>query len=576
MNPRARALVLTLVLVTLGAVVLSAALRLRRPFHLPNAHRVLVFDVPGEVDEGPPPPSSSPPLDFLRRERPTFHELLFAVRNAADDPSVAGLVLHVDGLGWGWARVTEMADAVQAFREAGKPVVASLGGGGEKEYLLAAAAGTVAMAPVANLQLDGLSASALFLRGTYEKLDIRPNFQHVGRYKSAVETFTRNSLSPDAREAMEALLADQYDQLLDRLAAARSLEPARVRALIEGGPYPASRALALGLLDTLLVQADVDSLAARMGGEPLPTESFLQYAQEGGAGVGEHIALVVAEGDIVDGRSRETPFGGRSVGDRTLIEALRDIRGRKGVRAVVLRIDSPGGSGDASDAVWQELRRLRREKPLIVSMGDVAASGGYYLACAGDAVLASRGSITGSIGVFGGKLNVLGLYRKLGLNVETVKQGRHADMWSPYRDFDDEERALYQSNLEEFYRVFVSRVAEGRRLSPGTVDSVGQGRVWSGASALRLGLVDREGGLEEAFELARERAGIAKDADVVVDVYPRPRRTWVQRWLGGLFDEQDRQQDMRLPVLAELGHWYRLAGSAGARLALMPYTIRID
>jgi protease-4 len=576
MHPRARALVLTLLLVTLGAVTLSVALRLRRPFHLPNAHRVLVFDVPGEVDEGPPPPSASPPLDFLRRDRPMFHELLFAVRNAAEDASVAAIVLHIDGLDWGWARVAELADALRAFRAAGKPVYASLAGGGEKEYLLAATAGTVAMAPVATLQLDGLSASALFLRGTYEKLDIRPNFQHVGRYKSAVETYTRTGLSPEAREAMQSLLQDQYDDLTQRLAAARSLEPAQVRQLIEGGPYPASRARALGLLDTLLSQADVDSLAARQTGERLSTESLLRYAQEGGAGVGEHIALLVAEGEIVDGRSREAPFGGRSVGDRTLVEALREIRGRKSVRAVVLRIDSPGGSGDASDAVWQELRRLRREKPLIVSMGDVAASGGYYLACAGDVVLANRGTITGSIGVFGGKLNVLGLFRKLGLNVETVKQGRHADMWSPYRDFDDEERKLYQSNLEEFYRVFVSRVAEGRRLAAATVDSVGHGRVWSGSSAVRLGLVDREGGLEEAFELARERAGIAKDADLVVDVYPRPRRTWIQRWLGGLFDEQDPQQEMRLPVVTELGRWYRLAGSAGAMLALMPYTIRID
>jgi protease-4 len=243
---------------------------------------------------------------------------------------------------------------------------------------------------------------------------------------------------------------------------------------------------------------------------------------------------------------------------------------------VVVRIDSPGGSGDASDAVWQELRRLRREKPVVVSMGDVAASGGYYLACAADAVVAGPATITGSIGVFGGKLNVLGLYRKLGFNIETVRRGERADMWSPYRDFTPDERERYQRSLEEFYAVFVSRVAEGRRMEPGMVDSVGQGRVWSGTAARARGLVDSLGGLHEAFELARRRGRIGADADIAIEVYPRPRRTLAQRWLGGLFEEAP-QDESRFPGLAELGRWYRLAGlPAGARLALMPYSILIE
>jgi protease-4 len=534
-----------------------------------------VFDVPANVDEGPPPPGST--LDLLRRERPHFHELMFAVRNAAEDRDISALVLHVDGLDWGWARVHEMCDAVRTFRAAGKPAYAILSGGGEKEYLLASAAGLVAMPPVSTLQLDGLSASALFLRGTYDKLDVKPNFVHVGRYKSAVESFTRETLSPDAREAMQALLEDQYTALVRRLSDARDLPEDSVRALIEGGPYAAGTAQELGLLDTLLSLAEMDSLATHSEGEKSGTVSVGHYLEEGGLVAGEHIALVVAEGDIVDGRSREGPFGGgRSVGDRTLVEALQDIRQQKDIRAVVLRVDSPGGSGDASDVVWQELRRLRREKPVIVSMGDLAASGGYYLACAGDAVVASPATITGSIGVFGGKLNILGLYRKLGLNVETVKLGPHADMWSPYRDFDEKERALYQRNLDEFYRVFLSRVSEGRAMRAEAVDSVGQGRVWSGLRARQHGLVDSLGGLSEAFDLAKSRAGIDPDEDIVIELYPRPRRTFVQRWLGGLFEE-DRGQEMRVPALDALSRVYRLAGQrAGAILALMPYTIEIE
>jgi len=573
MPSRRRAVLITLLCIAVGAIVLNVVIGIRRPMHAAIGPRVLVFDVPGEVDEGPPPPTLT--LDLLRRERPTFHELLFAMRNAAEDRSVTGVVLHVDGLDWGWARVYEMASAVRAVRDAGKHVYACLDGGGEKEYLLAVAAGSVAMPPVSTLQLDGLSASAMFLRGAYDKLGIKPNFAHVGRYKSAVEQFTRDSLSPDGRKAMEDLLDDEYTLLVDSLASARDMSPDSVRGLIDDGPFTARAAYSRGLIDTLLARADVDSLAAHADGQRRPTASFVKYAEEGGEVTGEHIALVVAEGEIIDGKSAEGPFGGRTVGDRTLVEALRDIRGRHSVRAVVLRIDSPGGSGNASDAVWQEVRRLRRDKPVIVSMGDVAASGGYYMACAADAIVADPSTITGSIGVFGGKLNVLGLYRKLGLNVETVMRGRHAGMWSPYRDFDPEEVALYQQSLDQFYDVFLARVAEGRKMSASVVDSVGQGRVWSGLAARERGLVDDFGGLYDAVELARTRAHIDKDADIVLDVYPRPRKTFFQRWLGGVFDEPE-QDDTRFPGLELFAPWLRLARNpAGEVMALMPYTIAI-
>ena len=574
MPSRRRAILITLLCLAVGALALNLAIGVRRPMHVAIGQRVLVFDVPGEVDEGSPPPTLT--LDLLRREKPTFHELLFAMRNAAEDRNVTGVVLHVDGLDWGWARVYEMASAVRAVRDAGKHVYACLDGGGEKEYLLASSAGMVAMPPVSTLQLDGLSASAKFLRGAYDKLGIKPNFAHVGRYKSAVEQFTRDSLSPDGRRAMEDLLDDEFTLLVDSLASARGLGTDSVRRLIDLGPFTAREAHGRGLVDTLLARADVDSLAAHADGTRRPTASFIRYAGEGGVVTGEHIALVVAEGEIIDGRSTEGPFGGRSVGDRTLVESLREIRARKSIRAVVLRIDSPGGSGNASDAVWQELRRLRRDKPVIVSMGDVAASGGYYMACAADAIVADPATITGSIGVFGGKLNVLGLYRKLGINVDMVTRGRHAAMWSPFRDFDAEEEALYQKSLDQFYDVFLARVAEGRKMSASEVDSVGQGRVWSGLAARERGLVDRFGGLHEAMELARARAHIAAEADIVIEVYPRPRRTFFQRWLGGVFDEPD-QGDTRFPGLALFRQWAQLASDqAGEVMALMPYSIQIQ
>ncbi|MCE9628232.1 MAG: signal peptide peptidase SppA, partial [Candidatus Eisenbacteria bacterium] len=560
--------------IALGAVLLNVAERVRRPLHTTIAPRVLLFDVPYSVDEGPAPPSMS--LDVFRKERPTFHDLLFAVYNAAEDRSVDAIVLHLEGVDWGWARVSEMAAALRAFQASGKRVYASLDGGGEKEYVLASVADQLAMPPVSTLQLDGLSASAMFMMGAYDKLGIKPNFAHVGRFKSAVETYTRDSLSPDARAAMESLLDDTYGLLVDSIAVARQIPADSVRSLIDGGPYTAREALQLGLLDTLLAEADLDSMATHASGDRLGTGSMLRYAQEGGGGTGEHIALLVAEGEIISGKSRDNPFGGRAVGDETLVEALRDIRSRKNIRAVVLRIDSPGGSGDASDAVWQEIRRVRREKPVIVSMGDVAASGGYYLACAGDAIVADPGTITGSIGVFGGKLNMLGLYRKLGLNVETITRGKHAAMLSPFTDFSPEELERYQKSLEQFYGVFLARVAEGRGMDPAVIDSVGQGRVWSGIAARQRGLVDTLGGLETAFDMARTRAKIDDDADIVVDVYPRPRRTFVQQWLGNLFEDGDSDEAI-VPAMRDLATWYRASSlSRGAAQARMPFTITIQ
>jgi len=571
-----RALLLMVLFVVLGAVLLQVTVMLRRPMHTSiTSPRVLLFDVPSEVDEGPAPAALA--FDLLREDHPTFHDLLFAVYNAAEDRSVEGLVLHIGSIDWGWARVHEMSAALRAFRASGKPLYACIDGAGEKEYVLAASAQRISMPGVSTLQLDGLSATAMFMAGGFDKLGVRPNFAHVGQYKSAVESYTRDSLSAPAREAMEALLDDEYTLLVDSLAVARHMSRERVIQLIDEGPYTAREAVEHGLVDTLFAQAEMDSLASHVGEERRRTGSFLRYVEEGGSDQGERIALLVAEGEIVDGKSREGALGGRSVGDETLIESLREIQSRKSIKAVVLRIDSPGGSGNASEAVWQEIRRLRRDKPVVVSMGDLAASGGYYLACAGDCIVASPSTITGSIGVFGGKFNLAGLYRKLGLNVQSVTRGRHADMMSAYTDFTPEEAGIFQRGLDQFYQVFLERVSEGRGLTVAQVDSVAQGRVWSGLAAQRLGLVDEFGGINEAVEIAREKAKIDEDADLLIEVYPRPRRTFVQNWVSRLFKDEDSDSDTQLAAVRELFAWYRASTVArrGAQ-ALMPYSIHIE
>ena len=578
MSSRRGALLLVLSIVVVGTIALAAAYALRRPLRSGGDGQVLVFDVPSQIEEGLPTYSAWS-LGALRADRHTLTDLTLALREAADDDDVHGLILHIDGLDWGWARIAEFRDAVAIFRRSGKPVLATMTGGGEPEYLLASAADKISMPAVAHLQLDGLTASAMFLRGAYDKLGIRPNFAHVGQFKSAVEQYTRETMSEPARAALDTLLGDQYGQLVDSLASSRGLSAEAMRLLIDEGPFLTSQAYELGLVDTLLDESAAESLLLHREGRGYTTYSLQHYADDlSGPAVGDHIALVVASGAIVPGKSRETPFQGSELGSETVIAALREARSRSSVKAVVLRVDSPGGSADASDDIWQEVRRVRAVKPVVVSMSDYAASGGYYIACGADVIVAQPATLTGSIGVFGGKLNVLGLYRKLGLNIETVSRGRHAQMLSPFRDFTPEEAERYQVQLDDFYRVFLGRVAEGRGMTPAAVDSIAQGRVWSGAMAKRLGLVDELGGLDRAVEIARTRAKLDPKGSTILDVYPRPKRPYLQRWLGELIGETE-EDAAGLPFgfsSEVLSSWMIAARfPTGAVLALMPYSIHI-
>ncbi len=543
----------------------------------PVGPTVLVFDVPTTITESHPA-SSALSFTDLRGNEATLWDVVFGIRHAARDGRVKALVLHVESVDWGWSRLADLREAIAEFRASGKPVYASLRGGAEAEYLLACSANHLAMPTTATLQLDGLVASAMFLRGTYDKLGITPNFEHVGTYKSAVESYTRTEMSPDARAALESLLDDEFHLLVDSLAAARRLSADSIRACIDDGPYMATDALAHGLIDTLLEQAEVDSFARQAAGASarmVRLERYLDHVDTEDESA--PIALVVASGTIMPGRSHSSAWSGDQIGSETLIAQLRDLRERSSVRAVVLRIDSPGGDGGASDDVWREVRRLGARKPVIVSMSDLAASGGYYIACAGDTIVAQPGTLTGSIGVFGGKLNLLGLYRKVGLNIETVTRGRHAEMMSPFRDFTPEESDRFRSRLESFYRVFLSRVSEGRGLTAAYVDSVGQGRVWSGLAARQIGLVDELGGMRRALQIAAKRAGLDADDARRVRMVPRRQESVLRRLVTELGRDEDEPSVLAaFRVPEDLKVWGQVAEyPAGRVLALMPYSVRI-
>jgi len=576
MSSRRGVILLVIALSAVGLMLMIVSSRMRHHARA-SSSSVLVWDVPAVMEEDQAPPAPFSPR-FWRRPRLTLFDAVETIRAAADDDQIKSLVLHIRGIDWGWAKIAEIRDALREFRDSGKPVMASIEAGGEREYLLASVARPVCMPPAVQLELDGLQVSVFFLRGTFDKIGVRPNFVSVGKYKTAVEQYTRTGMTDAGREAMTSLIDDDLAVLSDSLASARGTSPDSIRAWLDRGPFTATEARGLALIDTVLYAGDVDSMAVRRAGRGSTLLKLNRYAERSGSGgIGAHIGIVTVSGELGDGKSRVSPMGGAIAGSQTIIEALQKARTRHSIRSVVLRIDSPGGDVDAADAIWHEVVRLHRTKPVIVSMSDLAASGGYYIAMPADSVLAQPGTITGSIGVFGGKFNVLGLYQKLGINIETLVTGPHAEMLSPFKDFSPEEARIYESRMQDTYQRFLKLVSDGRRMPIAAVDSVAQGRVWSGARAVELGLVDRLGGIEDAIEVARIRAGIPKDADLVIDRYPDVESPFFQRFFSDVFsDDEDDDASALMSSLAPMRQLGTAAfASRGSIWALMPYAIVI-
>jgi protease-4 len=540
-----------------------------------HARTVLVWDVPFDLPESEPPAHAfGLAVAGFQRPSPTVFDVVQSIRRAADDDHVRALVLHVHPIGWGWAKIEEVRDALLAFRESGKPVYATIAYGGEREYWLASAAKTIGMQPVDPLYLDGLAAGAMFFRGTLDKLGVTPNFEHVGEYKSAVEQYTRKELSAPGRVAEEAVIDDLYGAFLESAAVARGMSADDMRAKVEAGPYLPEVALAAGLIDTVLYRSQFDSLAARRGQESLPETEFDDYLRRGhGRGAGPRIALLVASGAIAPGRSDVSPYEGSVVGSETMIEAIRDIREDDSIEGLVLRIDSPGGSVQASDEILNELRLCAEQMPIVVTMSDLAASGGYYIAMAADSIVARSTTQTGSIGIYGGKLNIRGLFEKAGLSIDLFTRGPNSTLLSPYADWDEGQRKIFHDQLEAHYAGFIGHVAANRGISREEADSLGRGRVWSGNAARIHGLIDDTGGFERAFEMMRGLAGYEPGEDLRIEPFPRVRYSWMSGFLADLFEEE--------ASVVRAIEWPRLAQAwlvaarlpAGAPLALMPWCV---
>jgi len=495
----------------------------------------LVLDLSTNFSDAPPQLD----LAALRGQEDSLQLRAVArsLRAAATDERIAGVYLTGDlnpaGYGSGYAALRELRAALLAFREAGKPVVAYLTFASTRTYYVASAATDLALDPYGMILLPGLAAEPMFFAGAFEKVGINVQVTRAGKYKSAVEPFTRREMSAENREEVRELLQDIWDSLLGEIGASRGVSLAQVQAVVDQeGLIRATEALGARLIDRTAYRDEIyDALKAKTGRagseKPFKQVSLAAYARqlkpaaalpmprpvEGVAPASVkagRIAIVYAEGEIVDGEGSPDEIGGAR-----LSRELRKLRHDKNVRAVVLRVNSPGGSAAASEVVQREVRLLRREKPVVVSMGSYAASGGYWISAYADRIFAEPTTITGSIGVFGMQFDVQRLADTIGVTFDRVKTGRFADAMTVSRPKTAEEMAVLQRMVDWIYGEFLAKVAEGRNLSPDKVAAIAQGRVWSGADALTHGLVDELGGLEAALAYAAGKAGLGADYRVV-------------------------------------------------------------
>jgi protease IV len=467
----------------------------------------------------------APEIDFL-----TLTSLL---RWAREDERLQAVLLTVADLEAGWARLQGLRRSLLALQQAGKQVWVYLIEGDTREYYLVSAADMIVLAPAGHLSITGLAAETLFFKGALDKLGVQAQVQQAGQYKSAGEPFTRQSMSDPHREMLEGLLDDLYDQVMSGIAEARNKSKAEVRELIDQGLFLAREALAAGLIDHVAYEDEVPALLEGKIG-PVQLIEAAAYRRRRARALRRRllqdepckIALMTVGGPIKRGETVDSPEGPRAIGSSSFARDLKRVREDHSVAAVVMRVASPGGSGVASDLMWRELLRTRECKPLIISMGDVAASGGYYLALAGNRVFAEEGTITGSIGVIAGKAVLHDLYTTLGVGKEILTRGQRAALFSDYVAFAPSERERLDFEVQAFYQDFVEKVARCRSLSAEAVESSAQGRIWSGRQAWTRGLVDDMGGLEEALAEAKRRAGLPAERPVVIERVPKPSSFW--------------------------------------------------
>ena len=503
----------------------------------PQKLQMAVISLSGQITEG-----ATPSLLALSGQASTsLMDLVDRVELAAGDQAIAGVLFNIEEPALSWSQVDELRTALAALRQAGKKTYAYLEEAGQVSYLLACGCDQVAMTPSANLMLAGLAGETLYFKNLFDKLGIQADMIQIGDYKSAGETLTRSGPSPQERQQFNRLFDDLYRHMVRSIAASRNLTDDQVRKMIDQGPFTAEQALAAGLIDQVLYREDFlkkiteqegakvslkldygQAPAARVNPEdPFAMLSVLQGLFKTPAEpAGEAIAVVYINGPITSGENQET-FDGSVIGSRTIRLTLAKARADKNIKGVVVRIDSPGGSATASDIIYNAILQTAKEKPVVVSMGSVAASGGYYAACGADTIIAQPSTITGSIGVIGGKIVLGGLLEKLGITSYTFYRGRNAALFSSLQPFSVGEHQNLKENMEQTYERFKMCVAasRGARLA-GSIDYLAQGKIYTGLQAKEIGLIDEIGTLEDAIQKVARQAGIET---YQIRIMPQPK-----------------------------------------------------
>ena len=565
-------LVTGVALVFLSLILLFVvALRFRESAPAIADNSVLVLRLTGELPEKPPMELPS----FLGDDHMplTVIGVWSALEKAAADSRIKAVVLQPEGLSAGWAKLEELRLDIDKFKKSGKPVFAYLRQPGTREYYVACGADRIYTGQSEPVMVKGLRAEMMYFKKTLDKIGVSMEIEHAGKYKDFGDMFTRSDMSPETREVMNSLVDDLYDGLVAGIAKGRGKSPDEVRAIIDRGPFTAPQALKEGLVDALRFEDQMwGELKERLHAEPshVSMDKYARITAESlGLGGKSHIAVVVGEGDILRGNPGDDGADENSLTSYGFNKLLRRVESDSLVKGVVVRIDSPGGEVTASDEIWRQMNLLSKKKPVVISMSDAAASGGYFMAMTGDPIVAYPATLTGSIGVVFGKPNLHGLYDKLGITKDAIQRGKNAGIDSDYTPLSPDERAKLKEGIDESYRDFVFKVAFARHRQFDDIEPLAQGRVWLGSQARTRGLVDEIGGLDKAIEMVKQKARIPAGERVGLMIYPGRRN------LLDLIMKKSQEDMLEAKVATVLGRMPFRAWMRGGYLRMMPYWFEV-
>lgn len=467
----------------------------------------------------------------------TLLDMIYSLRKAAVDERIAGVVVKFDNWSIGWAQAQDLRDAIKNFRKTGKPIYAFSMIYSDKDYFIASACDKVYIPPQGMLALTGISGQAIYIKSLLNKIGIKVDYVRIGRYKTAPEIFAEEEMTAAQAEQVGRYFDTIYLEMLTAISKDRGLIFNDLKNTVDKGMNSFSSGLTeAGLIDGIKNYDEIIELFGKSETGIMQTVSHLDYqkipSEDLGLNEGPKIALIFATGSINQGKDSTSFFSGnQGMGSDTMSEYIRSARLNPEIRAIVLRVDSPGGDGLASDAILRELTLAKKTKPVIVSMGNVAASGGYYISALADRIVAQPTTLTGSIGVFFVSYNMKDLYDKIGVKKQTIKKGKYSDLFDDSRDVTQDEKDLGMRIVTQFYNHFIQLVAEGRKSTPEKIDAIAQGRIWSGADALQNGLVDELGGIETALASAKALAKIPEAQEIKIILYPS-RKNFLQMLTG--------------------------------------------